>query len=425
VSRLSQLRARATLAWRVLRNPDVKPGRVLGRADADPDTEPAEGAAPTSACPTDSVVSLDACPICAHPERTLVGEFNRFVHFAQPPDEESVHAAFSLCHACGAVYAARRPVGPRYRWLLDHFEETLGRTEVGQQRAGKLAISSHALTDDDRAHLRRLAAKGVFVSEYPRPARKEYLPALLTDRLAASLHIEILGSLVELRGKRVLEVRSRLGSIPAVLKRLYSADVYAMAIFAGQQFLIEEVYGIPASSIDFDRFEIPYPGPWDLVVCNHMLTHAVRPGDFLATIRARLAPGGYIYLYNEPDDAEFLVEGKSMFNTLNAFHLQTYDAGALVRALGANGFRPVFVTRQAGHTICLAQAVEAAEWSPMGEPELTARRAAYLTARDAAILMLPESARWRVQDEWPSVIARAMKAGTAEVSAGGRIRVRR
>ena len=416
------LRARVGGALRLLLAPRVKPGRVIGAADAD-----TKGAVvPSSPCPPGPILSLDRCPLCGHAERTAVSEFNRFVHFARPPDEESLRADYALCHGCGALYATRRPAGSRYQWLLDHFEESLGRADSGPARPGKYAISSRALSDEDRAHLRRLASRGVFVSEHARLSRKDYLPALLGDRLAASVHIEILGSLLDLEGRRVLEVRSRLGSLPASLKRLYGADVAAMAIFEGQQFLINEVYGIPASRIDFDAFDIPFEGSWDLIVCNHMLTHAVRPGEMLATLRARLSPGGHVYFYNEPDDAEFLEEGRSMFNTLNAFHLQTFDGPAVVRALEANGFRTTFLTHHEGNIVCLAQADEGlGEWSRIAARDLQARVKAYLAARDAALLMLPESARWRVESEWKAVVGRTLESGVAEFSPEGFIKIRR
>lgn len=402
-------------------NPPVKAGRLLGLADAEADTLLA---APESACPRDSVVALDGCPLCGSAEGTLVGEFNRFVHFAQPPDEESLHADYSLCGACGAVFAAKRPVGPRYQWLFDHFEETLGRAFNNRARRGKAAISSGALSHDDREHLRRLAARGAFVSEHTHLSRKEYLPALLADRLDASRHVEILGGLLDLKGRRVLEVRSRLGSIPAALRRLYGIEASAMSIFEGQRFLINELYGISASSIDFDRFQPPADGPWDLIVCNHMLTHAVRPRDMLATLRAHLTPGGFVYFYNEPDDAEILIGGKSMFNTLNAFHLQTFDGDALVRAVAANGFSPVFVTHHEGKILCLAQATDSSDaWPRISETDLEARRTSYLHARDKALLMLPERERWRVGDEWPLAIERAIKAGDADLSPGGKFRI--
>ena len=324
------------------------------------------------------------------------------------------------------MFAAKRPVGPRYQWLFDHFEDTLGRSFSRRTRRGKAAISSGALSHDDREQLRRRLARGTFVSEHTHPSRKDYLPALLADRLDASRHVEILGGLLELKGRRVLEVRSRLGSIPAALQRLYGTDVSVMSIFEGQRFLINELYGISASSIDFDRFQAPAGGPWDLIVCNHMLTHAVRARDMLATLRAHLTPGGFVYFYNEPDDAEILVDGKSMFNTLNAFHLQTIDSDALVRAVTANGFSPIFVTHHAGTIMCVAQATDVSEtWPRISQTDLETRRTSYLHARDKAILMLPERERWRVGDEWPLVINRTIETGDTELSPGGKFRIRR
>jgi 2-polyprenyl-3-methyl-5-hydroxy-6-metoxy-1,4-benzoquinol methylase len=411
------------LALRVLVNPPVKAGRTLGPTDGEDGTGVLADAG-ASGCPRDSILVLDRCSLCGGTERTVVAEFNRFIHFAKPPDEDAIHADLSLCHACGAVYAARRPAGARYRWLFDHFEETLGRTVPGSTREGKVATSSTALSADGREYLRTLAARGAFVSEHLKLSRKEYLPALFADRLAASPHVEILGSLIGLSGRKVLEVRSRLGSIAAALHRLYSADVSTMSIFEGQRFLIHELYGIESSSIDFDTFTVPEGGPWDLIVCNHMLTHAVRPRDFLATLRGRMSPGGYAYFYGESSDDEILVDGKSIFNTMNAFHLQLFDGDALVRTLQANGFQPVFLAHHEGSLLCLAQLADSpVEWQRIDPKDLKARRRSYFEARDAAILMLPESQRWRVADEWPLVIERGVKAGRVTLSPGGKFRL--
>src|SRR5205085_3952266 len=140
----------------------------------------------------------------------------------------------------------------RYQWLLERFEETLGRTEVGAPRPGKFALSSSSLSDEARTQLRRMIKSGVFVSGNSGLTRKDYLPSLMNDRLASSMHVEILGSLLPLEAPRVLEIRSRLGSICAMLERLYGASCSAMTIFENQRFLISEVYGFPASCpIDF------------------------------------------------------------------------------------------------------------------------------------------------------------------------------
>jgi SAM-dependent methyltransferase len=326
------------------------------------------------------------------------------------------------------VFAKQRPAGKRYRWLLERFEETLGRTEVGAPRPGKFALSSSALSDEERAELRRMAANGIFVSGHSGLTRKDYLPSLMNDRLASSMHVEILGSLLPFKAPRVLEIRSRLGSICAMLERLYGANCSAMTIFESQRFLISEVYGFPASSpIDFDAFTIPFEGRFNLIVSNHMLTHAVRPGDFLATARERLLPDGYLYLYNEPMEGEFLDRGKSMFNTLNPFHLQTFNQPSAVRALEANGFKVVFCTVRDDLFLAIAQAVDPpnANWERMSDSERSRRRSSYRVANDLAILRVPEHLRAPFAKDWDDVVARSLEAGLATRTKDGRVKVNR
>ena len=380
-----------------------------------------------SSCPRQPILKLDSCPVCGSTEATRVGRYNKFVLYERIPDTAATIYDHSLCHDCGVVYATARPAGERYDWLLEHFEETIGRTGLGDQRAGKLTLSSYALTDETRGELHRLASRGIFISDHSGISRKEYLPALMVDRLANSVHVEILGSLLPLNRPRVLEIRSRLGGISAALKRLYDADCQAMTLFENQQHLIQEVYGIPAKyPIDFDHFEIPFEGPFDLIVSKHMLTHAVRPGEFLATVRSRLRPGGHVYLYSEFVEAEFLEQGHSMFNTLNPFHLQTFNTPSAVRALEANGFKMVFCTMHDGHLVALARKMEdiPSDWQRMTDEERGRRRRRYRLAFDLAVLQVPDSLRSRVAREWDGALERSLANGTAEIMKKGHVKVR-
>src|SRR4051794_3845638 len=176
-------------------------------------------------CPAGPILHLDGCPVCGTAASTRVGRWNKFILQPRMPDAAAAVYNYAMCHGCGVVYAVERPAGERYAWLLEHFEETIGRADFGEQpRSGKLTLSSYSLTDDTREHLRRLVSKGVFVSEHAGLSRKEFLPALMADRLNKSAHVEMLGSLVPMQRPRVLEIRSRLGSISAALQRLYHAD---------------------------------------------------------------------------------------------------------------------------------------------------------------------------------------------------------
>ena len=380
-----------------------------------------------SACPPGPILHIDGCPVCGATEATPVCRYNKFITYEQIPDAACMRYDYSLCHECGIVYATRRPSGERYDWLLEHFEETIGRTALGEQRSGKLTLSSYALTDDLREQLKRLASRGVFVSDHSGISRKDFLPALLVDRLANSVHVEILGSLIPLERARVLEIRSRLGGISAALKRLYDADCSALTLFENQQYLIQEVYRIPARCpIDFDEFSIPFEGQFDLIVAKHMFTHAVHPRDFLATVRAHLRPGGHLYLYSEFVEAEFLQETHSMFNTMNPFHMQTFNTASAVRALEANGFRMVFCTMVDGHLAGLAKMMDEvpSDWQRMTDDERKRRGQRYRVASDLAVLQVPEHVRGRVADQWDGALKRSLANGTAEVLKNGRIKVR-
>jgi SAM-dependent methyltransferase len=379
-------------------------------------------------CPPGPILTLEHCPVCGGAESTKVSRYNRFVLFDRVPDSAAAIYKYSLCHDCGVVYAERRPAGDRYRWLLERFEETLGRADAGAPRPGKFALSSSALSDTEREQLRRMAAHGVFVSAHSGLTRKDYLPSLMNDRLASSMHVEILGSLLPLRSPRVLEIRSRLGSISAMLQRLYGATSAVMTLFENQRFLIEEVYGFPAASpIDFDAFSVPFEGRFDVIVSNHMLTHSVRPAEFLAAVRERLTPGGYLYLYNEPLEGEFLDRGKSMFNTLNPFHLQTFNQPSAVRALEANGFQVVFCTARDDLFLALAQAADAPDtnWERMHDSERSRRRSAYRIANDTAILRVPAHLRAPFARDWDAIVERSVSAGLARRAKDGTVKVNR
>lgn len=371
--------------------------------------------------PTDTIAKLRHCPACGHDERTGVCRFNRFALSGSPPDDQAGIYQYALCHGCGVVYATRRPEGPRYRWLFEHFDDTLGRID----RVGKIAITPRRLTADEQDRLRHLLTRGVYVSDHLELSTSEYVPSLMNDRLASSPHVEMIGSLIPVRNARVLEIRSKLGSISEGLRRLYAADVHAMTLFENQQFIIEEAYGIPAvCGVDFDHFTIPFDGRFDVVIGNHMLTHSVRPREFLAEVRGRLVAGGHLYLHSEMDEGEYLEDGKSMFN-FNPFHMQAFNRESLQRVLAASGFTATFMTMYRDAHVCVARKDERAgdDRPRMAERERKRRRSAYRRAYDMAVLMMPEHARSQVKD-WNEVAQRGVAGGYADLSKNGTVKVK-
>ncbi len=370
-------------------------------------------------------LALGRCPACHDERMTVVCPWNKVILLEKAPDETSARYDYAVCHACGVLFASRRPFGERVRYLLANFGQVTANRGGGAQITNRV-LNPNPLSDDDRDELRRLAARGVFVSDHLGLRNNEWLAPFLRDRFENSAHVDIIGALVPLRrGARVLEVRSRAGTILDGLRRAFGVDVYAMPIWESQQFLLREVYGIETSDlVDFDRFAIPFEGPFDVIVSNHMFTHVLRPAEFFAELRARLAPGGYLYLHNEPDDAEFLAGKQSMFATLNPLHVQAFDQKSLVRALAANGFETIFLKRQKNEThLCLARLTDSARMEPMGGRERDTRIDAYRRAFDRAILGVDEHLRPRLAADWSAVVERAVADGSAEFDERGQLRL--
>jgi SAM-dependent methyltransferase len=366
---------------------------------------------------------LDACPVCGHGVLTVVNPWNKLLLLEQAPDDGSVRYDYALCHGCGVVSATRRPSGSRYHFLLEHFGEVTAKRGGGREISNPV-LNPYPLDDADREKLRQLSSAGVFVSDLSETARaKAYLPGLLRDRFESSGHVDIIGSLLQPRGARVLEVRAKTGALMDGLRRNWDCDVYSMPIWESQQWLVREFYGIPVSPpIDFDLFSIPFPGPFDLIVCQHMMTHALRPAEFLRELRRVLKPGGHIYLYNEPDDVEFLGKGQSMIAHLNPLHMQAFDQESLARGLAANAFEVVFLKRHDLEHVCLARAADIA-MTPMEPSALQKRMSLYQKAYDRSILRMDEALRPRVAAEWSAVVERAVAAGVAEFDRAGRLRL--
>jgi len=368
-------------------------------------------------------LSLDRCPFCGHDERTVVVEWNKLIMLAKAPDQQSARYNYSCCHRCGVVYAARRPCGQRFLFLLQHFGEVTGKAAADGVIPNPL-LNPYPLSDKDKEHLRRMAAHGVWVSEHLGLKTTEYVEGALKDRFENSVHVDLLGNLVKPTNARVLEIRPRAGTIAESLRRLYNADVSVMPMWESQKFLLKELYGFDAQGlIDYDHFHIPFDGRFDLIVCNHILVHSVRPAEFLREMHAHLNPGGFVYLYNEPEDRQVLQEGKSIIAHLNPLHMQTFDRAAMVRALAAAGFEVTFIKARNSSFLVLARAAESTvHWTPISAAKLTQRIEGYRLARDRAILRLPADMRQRLGGEWAGAIEHGLASGTLEFDDQGQLR---
>jgi SAM-dependent methyltransferase len=306
--------------------------------------------------------------------------------------------------------------------LLENFGEVTGKIGDHTEIKNPL-LNPRPLSDADRDRLTRLASRGVWVSEHLGVPKSEYLESLVRDRFENSVHLDLLSSLVAPKDGRVLEIRPRTGMISDGLRRLFGAKVCTLPIWESQRYLLEKVYGIESPGlVDYDNFTIPFDGHFDLIICNHMLSHVVRPSLFFDSILEHLKPGGYIYFYNEPDDVEFVRGAQSMLATLNPLHMQTFDQPSLVRMLASRGLKVVFLKSRNLNHMCLAQPAQVA-WVPMSRGELDARLNAYRLAYDRAVLLSSPDVRPRFADEWTKVVERGVASGLAEFDADGNLKL--
>jgi SAM-dependent methyltransferase len=354
----------------------------------------------------DTMRELDACPICETAERTEVCPYNGLAVLDEFNGSDVVRYAYALCHGCGLVYATRRPDGATFAQLFENFDENLGRTKR----------KVRAFDDEQRADLRRRLDVGWAPSEEQRLAKKDWVPSLWDDRTSTAPHLVILSSLLDLRGARVLDVRTKTGALLDSLRSWFGADVYALPAFENEQAIIQEGFGIPAvECVDFADFRIPYEGQFDLIVAKHLFTHAVRPERVFEVFRRHLKPGGAIYLYVENDDAAMWERRKNLIGEMKCFHFQNFDIPTLGRALRRQGFEPTFIRHasDASAVATLARLDPDASFQPLTPDQLRERRDMYERWYDLSVLSLPESLASTFADERPAAAQRALARGDA------------
>jgi hypothetical protein len=361
------------------------------------------------------MIAVERCPVCDGGDSTLVCRYNGLVLLRAMQDSPLARYDYACCHQCGLVYASRRPTGEEFQFLSRNFNEFLGRAESEDPNPFD---NEHPLTDQDRELLRRRLKGGWLVSEEDEPPRKEWMPSLFVDRMSQGYHFDWLSASVPLEGARVLELRSKTGALLDMLRRYHHADVFAMPMFEAQQFIIEELCGIPCRTrIDFEDFDIPYEGRFDLIIAKHLFTHALHPGALFKALRERLTPGGFLYLHSENDDANMFRKGKNLFGEQKCFHFQNFNLKTFSRCLRWLGFRVVFIRHPKegqSEMTCLAQVDQTVGAEAIDPNDLKERLSMYEQWHDASALNLPPHAQQVLGDEMESIRRRddALRAQT-------------
>lgn len=353
------------------------------------------------------MIAIERCPVCGGERTTVVCRYNGLILLRDAQQTDLARYDYACCHTCALVFASRRPVGGEFEYLSRNFNEFLGRPMT--EDANPLD-NEHPLTERDRESLRRRLDGGWLVSEEGERPKTDWMPWLLYDRMSQGYHFDWLSAALPLEGKRVLEVRSKTGFLLDMLRRYHNARVFAMPMFESQQFVIEHLYDIPcATRVDFEHFEIPYEGQFDLIISKHLFTHAIHPAEMFGTLRERLAPGGYLYLYAETDDAFKYRKGKNLFGEQKCFHFQNFDLDTFARCLRWQGFRVIFIRhpkRGDSEMTCLAQVDPEVRGVPVSPDELENRLAMYRAWHDGSALCLPDHAQAVLGEEMEAVRAR-------------------
>jgi len=371
------------------------------------------------------VIALRACPGCGGTTREPVCEVNGLVLLASMRDSPLCRYEYALCRGCGLVYATRRPEGDELTYLYSRFDEVLGRADDEETAARQDAVS-----DEERASIAARLSKGWLVTEEGDPPDDDWMPDVFEERVLNSFHVNVVGALVPLEGKRVLELRATTGFMLDVLRRRYgAAEVFAMPMSERHALIIDALNPMPTAMIDFDRLDVPFDGPFDLILARHMLTHALEPGRLWRLLAERIPQGGYVYFYLENDDRYmFEARRKNLIGELKAFHFQNFDLDTLARVLRFHGFDPVFIRHPRpgkSEMVCAARRDSRVQPLPMSDAAFDTRLALYRRWRELSVLSLPPEVQALFGAEVGEMADRALAAGLGAVGRDGRFALRK
>lgn len=177
---------------------------------------------------------------------------------------------------------------------------------------------------------------------YPPPQEFLDAQAQLSDFLLGLL--ESAGVLED--RSSVLNVRSECGLHLAGLRDRYGfSELYGLDHFESNIRYAREDLGIPnmaelhpfSPAVPFERKR------FDLVLCNHMVTHALEPMKLLAWFRELLEENGVLVLYNEIDHTPRFSEGSLYKKGVVNFHKQLLTQRSLDNLCRLGGFETEFL----------------------------------------------------------------------------------
>jgi SAM-dependent methyltransferase len=372
--------------------------------------------------------SVSSCPSCEERERTLVAEFNRLIAADSTCQSPLARSDYMLCHGCGLVYASLRPERHEYEYLYSNFNELLFRPTAASQNIFTVSdpLTPELTQEIDSVsvpwwELRSASAEGNRVIG---PMLYDFQDAL-GDLPDLMLH-------TTLSGAKVLQLRAKTAIFADFLRRVFGVQqVDLVTIFPIHQYVAEKLGFRASATLDYERFNIPFPEKYDIIIENHLFTHMLDPAETFATLRDHLAEGGHLWIRKEADDERLFRKRANLFSELRPFHFQQFDIPSLRRMLGRFGFSvKVLRHKQAKKSeligLACLEGSDVDETHRIGDADLAARRNMYLRWRDESIFSLPsERADALFGAEARAARARVEAAGGLETDKKGRPRAAR
>jgi 2-polyprenyl-3-methyl-5-hydroxy-6-metoxy-1,4-benzoquinol methylase len=184
--------------------------------------------------------------------------------------------------------------------------------------------------------------QGKTYASYPPPERY-----LAVQKSFASDFADRLSKTIEFTtDMSVLGIRCESGAILDTLRQrygitsLYGLEHFPSSIqYARNDLKIPNVEFLPPSLTD-----IPYSDhKFDLILSNHILTHAITPMKFLSDVRNMLAPGGTLILFSEVDHIHHLPLLRSYQGGVTNFHKQLLTQSSLTNMCAVAGLEATHI----------------------------------------------------------------------------------
>ncbi len=282
--------------------------------------------------------TLNICPCCGSAKFDLVQRFNDLRTHPWIAGQVGV-SNYSLCRLCGLLFAAERESPEVARDYYEMFGEAVGKPYASEviaatQRKGKM-------------------------------------------RQAMDLAESMKGGGLFKPGMRVLHIRCDAGALlRQILADVPDAQLFGLDYFYSNVVAAKESGLKNVAILEPRAIEIPFVGPFDLIITNHIFTHALKPHDDLETLMKAIAPDGAMFFYNELDHDLMLDEASPHFvpTDMISYHKQLFTAATFARFFKGNGLDAELLERRKSTMVFIARKLNAPAFEPASRDEMSATK---------------------------------------------------